>query len=64
LKESKEGLHKFESEATQAIRVGNHNFGDMAVEYAFQKGFKARGAGARGRRVGGLSCLSNTVGML
>jgi hypothetical protein len=37
---SKDSLHVPEGEATQAVAVGNHNCGDMAAEYAFQKGFK------------------------
>ena len=38
---AKDLLHEFECKATQAVAVGNHNLGDKAVEYAFQKGFKA-----------------------
>jgi hypothetical protein len=35
-------LQQLEGEAAQAVTVGNHNFGDMATEYAFQKGLKLK----------------------
>jgi hypothetical protein len=39
-KDSKDSHQALEGESAQAGAVGNHNCGDMAAEYAFQKGFK------------------------